>query len=354
MSRVLLLLEHPENRRILAEWLSLQHEVLEPTSEGALEPDFDLAIVDVPGLERHGQWLAALRSAVHPLFLPALLVVHRHGPGALSAPVWERVDELIVTPVEKLELQARVQTLLRVRALSLSNAALARRLEAELARAREVQASLLPREAPVLRGYELAARCIPAREIGGDFFDWQALDDGAVFSVGDVMGKGIPAALLAATVRAVLRALAHHNRPAVTLDRLHQALSHDLERTSSFVTLLHGRVGPTEVRYVDAGHGHALVRRASGELERLQRGGRPVGFPAAGPYRESVLRLASGDALVVFSDGLIEGSGRRAEELVREVEPSAGAHELVEQLLDRAPRQESRDDVTVLVLKSVA
>src|SRR5262249_44264228 len=162
------------------------------------------------------------------------------------------------------------------------------------------------------------------------------------------MGKGIPAALLAATVRAVLRALAHQNRPALALDLLRQALSYDLERTCSFVTLLHARGDPNEVRYVDAGHGHALVRRPPGHGERLERGGRPVGFPASAPYRESVLRLAPGDFLAVFSDGLVESCGCAAEELVASVEPNVDAEALVDQLIERAPKPESVDDVTVL------
>ena len=359
MSRIVLLIEHVENRRLLAEWLSLHHEVTTPDTPSALDPELDLAIVDGPSLERWGHWLDAVRSAVYPVFLPILLVSHRHGAMTTSG-VWDHIDELIVTPVEKLELRARVQTLLRARSLSLANAALAHRLETELARAREVQAGLLPSEAPVLNGYELAARCIPAREVGGDFFDWQAIDGSAALSVGDVMGKGIPAALLAATVRAVLRALAHQNPPAAALDLLRQALNSDLERTSSFVTLFHARIAEGEIRYVDAGHGHAVVRRASGLIERLERGGRPVGFPAAVAYRESVLRLEPGDVLVVFSDGLFSSTARtgpRPENLIGELDISQPAKALVDRLVEQAeqaPKQDSVDDVTVLALKRVA
>jgi serine phosphatase RsbU (regulator of sigma subunit) len=351
MSRIVLFIEHTENRRLLAEWLSTHHEVATPDSPASLGPEFDLGIVDGPSLERYGRWIDAVRTAVRPLFLPFLLVVHRHGVGAATGHLWERVDELLITPVEKLELHARVETLLRARTLSLANASLARRLETELARAREVQAGLLPREAPTLCGYELAARCVPAREIGGDFFDWQVTGDAAVLSVGDVMGKGIPAALLAATVRAVLRALAHQNPPGAALDLLRTALSADLERTSSFVTLFHARLASSEVRYVDAGHGHAIVRRATGRLERLERGGRPVGFPAAGPYRESALRLDPGDALFVYSDGLFEGSSRSPADLIGALDTKGTASALVDDLVARAPRQETVDDVTVLVLK---
>jgi hypothetical protein len=143
MSRIVLLIEHGENRRLLSDWLSLHHEVAIPDAPGTVLPEFDLGIVDGPSLERYGRWIEAVKSAVHPLFLPFLLVVSRHGVAAASGShVWEKVDELIVAPVEKLELHARVETLLRVRSLSLANASLARRLETELARAHEVQAGL--------------------------------------------------------------------------------------------------------------------------------------------------------------------------------------------------------------------
>ena len=353
MSRIVLFISHAENRRLLAEWLALHHEVVIPEAlESLADGDFDLAIVDGPSLERHGRWIDAAKSAVSPVFLPVLLVVPRGlGAGSATAQVWERVDDLIIAPVEKLELHARVEMLLRARALSLENAALARSLEAELARAREVQAGLLPVEAPRLGGFDLAARCIPAHEIGGDFFDWQVLDGAAVLSVGDVMGKGIPAALLAATVRAVLRALAHRNPPGVTLDLLRQALGGDLERTSSFVTLFHARLVANEIRYVDAGHGHAVVRRAHGGLERLERGGRPVGFPAAGPYREAVVRLEPGDALFVYSDGLFEGTEYRPEDLIAELDMSEDASSFVDRLLAHPRPRDAGDDVTVLALK---
>lgn len=351
MSRIVVLMEPGENRRLLCEWLSLRHEVGCADSPDAVGPDFDLGIVDASSLERHASWIAALRSAVQPLFLPFLLVLPRQIATTVPGQVWTLVDDLIVTPVEKLELQARVDTLLRARALSLANASLAIRLEAELAHAREVQAGLLPLEPPRLRGFELAARCVPAREVGGDFFDWESMDGTAVLSVGDVMGKGIPAALLAATVRAVLRAVARQNPPAAALDLLRQSLSSDLERTSSFVTLFHARLTPDEVRYVDAGHGHALVRRARGDIERLQCGGRPVGFPAAGPYREASLELSPGDVLFVYSDGLFEGSGRAPEQLIETLSCTESASSLVDRLVATAPPGQAIDDVTVLALK---
>jgi phosphoserine phosphatase RsbU/P len=353
MSRILLLMDHVENRRLLSESLAAHHEVAVPDELASTDLTFDLCIVDGPSLERWGPWVEAVRRSLEPLYVPFLLVTSRSGVGMVSGNLWQRIDEVIGSPIEKQELHARVDTLLRARALSLANASLRRRLEMELARAREVQAGLLPRAPPRLRGFELAARCIPAREVGGDFFDWQSTGDAAVMSVGDVMGKGVPAALLAATARAVLHAVARQNAPGPALDLLRETLSEDLERASSFVTLFHARldVAPRRVRYVDAGHGHALVRRATGRVERLRGGGRPVGFPAAAPYREAEVQLASGDALLVYSDGLLEGNVRPPEALIEEVDLSANAAAVVDQLIDLAPGRDVADDVTVLVLK---
>jgi serine phosphatase RsbU (regulator of sigma subunit) len=353
MSRVVLLIEPKENRRLLVEWLAQRHEVVVARSPSTLDSSFDLGIVDGPSLQRYGPWIDSVKRAVHPVFLPFLFVAHRQGVGAATAHAWERIDELIVSPVEKVELRARVETLLRARDLSLANAALRQRLEAELARAHEVQARLLPREPPRLRDFELAARCVPAREVSGDFYDWESTGDAAVLSVGDVMGKGAPAALLAATARAVLRAVARQNAPGPALDLVRETLNGDLERTSSFVTLFHARlaVEPHEVRYVDAGHGHALVRRSTGAIERLQCGGRPVGFPASAPYHESAVTMGEDDVLLVYSDGLLEGADRTPEELIDEVGATEPASAIVEELIARAPRCGNADDVTVLVLK---
>src|SRR5262249_32002222 len=177
------------------------------------------------------------------------------------------------------------------------------------ARAGEVQAELLPREVPTLPGFELAARCVPAHEVAGDFYDWQAVGPGILsFVVGDVMGKGMPAALLMATVRATLRAVAPDHPPAAAVEMVRRALMPDFERTGSFVTLFHGRLDAQARRlsFVDAGHGHAFLRRAGGEVEGLAPGGEPVGFLVGEPYEEGTLTFRPGDTLVVYSDGLVE------------------------------------------------
>lgn len=246
----------------------------------------------------------------------------------------------------------------RARELTDENLALSRQLSAELARAGLVQAELLPASAPRLPGFELAARCLPAREVGGDFYDWQEPSaNGFPLTVGDVMGKGMPAALLMATMRASLRAVALQNPPARALDLVREAMADDLERTGSFVTLFHARLDvPARcLRYVDAGHGHLFILRSDGEVELLVGGGPPLGVSDR-PYNEGLAVLRAGDSLVVYSDGLVEAcpeaplDRRTVAEQLRHA-PSASA--MVERLVDFVvPRRNTlADDLTVVVLR---
>jgi phosphoserine phosphatase RsbU/P len=182
-----------------------------------------------------------------------------------------------------------------------------RQLAQEIARAAVVQAELLPTAQPALAGFEIGARCIPARAVGGDFYDWQQLPTGTVsITVGDVMGKGMPAALLMATVRAVIRAIAPEHGPAAAMRLTAATLDSDLARSGSFVTLFHAQLDVVTacLRYVDAGHGQVFLRRASGTIETLEPYGLPVGVASPDDYHQGSVTFAVGDLLVVYSDGL--------------------------------------------------
>jgi PAS domain S-box-containing protein len=211
-----------------------------------------------------------------------------------------------------------------------------RQLEAERARAAEVQADLLPRTAPSLSGVQLAGRCIPALQVGGDFFDWYAADGLVWLTLGDVMGKGMAAALLMATVRATLRAGTHERSPAAALNLAQAVLGEDLGHRDSYVTLLHAVYEPSTGRlvYVDAGHGHALVRRADGTIERLARRSFPLGIPFATSFDEGELMIAPGDALILYSDGLIDAAPNiDMSAIARRLDGVTSAHGMVECLI---------------------
>lgn len=126
MSQILLLVEQKENRRLLLEWLAVYYEVLLPQSTESSEEflpfnqSFDLAIIDGLALKRHWPWVAAQKQAEHPVCLPFLLITSRSDVGMATQFIWQSIDDLIIAPIEKIELQARVEILLRSRQLSLT------------------------------------------------------------------------------------------------------------------------------------------------------------------------------------------------------------------------------------------
>jgi sigma-B regulation protein RsbU (phosphoserine phosphatase) len=361
VDRVLLLVEHKGNRRLVAELLSLDKQVIVGESADALNEPFDLCILDSLALAKLWQAIGARKQLERPTFLPTLLLTPRHDVGVGTRRLWESVDELIVSPIEKGELRARVEILLRARRLSRENETLRRQLEAELERAAQVQTALLPETAPALAGFELAACCLPAREVGGDFYDWQAPDPSRLaLTLGDVSGKGMPAALLMATIRASLRAVSRLNTPATALELVSHALAVDLERSGNFVTLFHAvlSVADRRLTYADAGHGYSFVRRRDGRVEEPATRGMPLGAFADAQYRDDTIELGEGDALVIHSDGLVDARrdrGLTAADFARGLDGTATARGMCERLLQiAAPPTKLPDDLTVVVLRCLS
>jgi sigma-B regulation protein RsbU (phosphoserine phosphatase) len=181
-------------------------------------------------------------------------------------------------------------------------------LEREVAIAREVQRELLPRNAPFLRGLELAGVCVPAVGVGGDYFDYLTLSEERIgLVIADVSGKGIPAALLMAGLQASVRSLALPGAsPCEVNHRLNNML---LQSTSSsrYATLFFGLYdGSTRnFTYSNAGHFPPVVIGAEGNV-RLCHGGLPIGMFGDSGYQEGSLELRQGDLLALFTDGVIE------------------------------------------------
>lgn len=194
-----------------------------------------------------------------------------------------------------------------------------RQLAAEITRAREVQEAFFP-TASLRRGaIHVAGRCIASHEMSGDFFDWSEYPEGAVsLTVGDVMGKGFSAALLMATTQAVLRAgdvaRPRSMDPAERLDQTNATLAGYLGKACRFVTAFRGTLHESgRLRYADAGHGHALIRRRNGTFEALEEaGGLPLGVGIGRPYHAAEALMAPGDVLIVATDGfrdILDGVG---------------------------------------------
>jgi sigma-B regulation protein RsbU (phosphoserine phosphatase) len=300
-----------------------------------------------------------------PLDVAVILTTAYSSEGVAIAALRHGADDYLRKPFDRSEFQATLDRTLARLTMSRQIKLLRRELEKkqaqlarEIARAAVVQSELLPTEQPPLSGFEIGARCIPASAVGGDFYDWQQLP-AARFSltVGDVMGKGMSAALLMATVRAVIRAMAWQHEPAAAVQHTATSLDGDLARSGSFATLFHAQLDVTtaELGYVDAGHSHVLLRRADGSIESLLPCGLPIGVASNERYREGRVTLEHGDLLVIYSDGLTAARPdlfRDQATLAAEIPPdehaTATAQRLVELATETGPLA---DDLTVVALR---
>lgn len=231
------------------------------------------------------------------------------------------------------------------------------KLQSELTCAATVQAKLLPRSKPEIPGFEIAARCVPAHQVGGDFYDWQEMAPGIVnVTLGDVMGNGMAAAMLMATVRAAVHAVTQQNRPAAALQLAERALRLDLDNSDSFVTIFHAQLDAADrtLTFVDCGHGFVFLRRGNGQVEELQPRGLPLGIPNNELFQEGMFTFRQGDTLVLYSDGLIDARPDLkldSRKLADQLDGTSSAQEMVNRLvalpaLDGSPP----DDLTVLVV----
>ena len=189
------------------------------------------------------------------------------------------------------------------------------RIEQELRVARVIQETLLPKEIPDIAGWELAAHWQPAREVSGDFYDFIQLPDGRMaVIVADVTDKGVPAAMVMATTRSMLRAAAERLiEPGKVLARTNELLHPDIP-TKMFVTCLYLLIEPGSGEIVLANAGHNLPYVISGnEVTELRATGMPLGLMPGMQYDELEARLAPGEHLVLSSDGLIEAHNVQGE-----------------------------------------
>ena len=192
------------------------------------------------------------------------------------------------------------------------------RIEQELKVARLIQQTLLPKALPDIPGYEVAAYYQPAREVGGDFYDFLTLEDGRLgLVIGDVTDKGVPAALVMATTRTMLRAAAQRLlSPGEVLQRVNDVLVQDIP-PNMFVTCLYAILDPETGRlvYANAGHDLPYRRRAGrgGAAEELRARGMPLGLMPGMGYEEKEMVLGKGESVLFYSDGLVEAHDPRRE-----------------------------------------
>ncbi|MBT2566289.1 SpoIIE family protein phosphatase [Arthrobacter sp. ISL-85] len=226
----------------------------------------------------------------------------------------------------------------------------------ELNRAAQIQRFLLPQGAAPLPGYETAGACLPSKAVGGDFFDWYLIDGGLAFTLGDVMGKGAGAGMIAATTRAVIRSAKSNHDPVAALHLTADCFATDLDQASSFATLFHARLRAEDGRvlYSDAGHGLTLLVRANRTWERLASRDLPVGLMPDTRWESHEIFLNPGDMIVSFSDGILDlydGTLAAINNVAELALAASSAQDLVDSVTAQASTNSNPDDVTVLAIR---
>ena len=269
-----------------------------------------------------------------------------------------------VKPVGATQLYLLVVNNLQRRSLEMDHRASLDRLEGMVAervdqmrRAAELQAGMLPASPLKEDGFEVAAHLTPAREISGDFYDWYRATNGRLaVTLGDVMGKGLPASLMMATARAALRGASEVEPLEAGIKQAAGVMSAALEVNHAYVTVFHCKFDPRtgSVEYVDAGHGHARLLRGATGQELLPQRSAPIGIFPDTQFLVGRATLEPGDSLVVFSDGLLDlrpDLATKDVQLPSDARRAATAQEMVDILAHGARERELFDDVTVLALK---
>src|SRR5215217_5429697 len=240
------------------------------------------------------------------------------------------------------------------------------RVEQELLVAKRIQQASLPKEVPTLEGWEISPHYHPAREVGGEFYDFFELEDGRFgLAVGDATGKGMPAALVMATTCGMLRAVAQSsNSPGEVLGRVNEALSARIP-PNMFVTCFYALLEPESGRlsYANAGHDLPYLRRDK-DAEQLRARGMPLGLMSSVTYEEGHAFLREGDSILFYSDGLVEahnphrdvfGSPRLRRLIMEHGEAGSLGDILLEELYSfTGGGWEQEDDITLLMLRSSA
>src|SRR5918992_544909 len=241
-------------------------------------------------------------------------------------------------------------------------------LEQELRVARSIQQASLPKEVPTLEGWKITPYYQPAREVGGDFYDFHLLPEGRLgVVVGDATGKGVPAALVMSTTCGMLQLAAQalgSSSPGEVLREVNEALWARIPQ-NMFVTCFYAILDPHSGRlsYANAGHDLPYLHR-NGEAEELRARGMPLGLMAGMSYEEGEVSLGEGGCVLFYSDGLVEAHDPRGEmfgfpRLRRLVAEHGQERMLVDFLMGELSSftgegWEQEDDITLLTLRSSA
>jgi sigma-B regulation protein RsbU (phosphoserine phosphatase) len=241
-----------------------------------------------------------------------------------------------------------------------------KRLEGQLEVARQVQLELLPARDPQLEGFDISAYNFSTEEVSGDYYDWVRIyEDQIGMVVADVSGKGVPAALLMAFLRASLRAAIHIGyAPHISMAKVNYLLWESIER-NQFVTAFYGVLDASNktLAYTNAGHNPPLLLEPDGTMRLIERGGLPLGMFRDTRYYEYYLAIEPGQVLVLYTDGVTEATNSSGEEYgVEHLERAvrAGRHLSARELIDFIYQdvmewtegRGANDDITFFIVKA--
>src|SRR5215211_7660934 len=242
-----------------------------------------------------------------------------------------------------------------------------KRLEGQLEVARQVQLELLPAKDPELPGFDISAYNFPTEEVSGDYYDWVRIyDDEIAIVIADVSGKGVPAAILMAFLRASLRAATHIGYATnISMSKVNYLLWESIER-NQFVTAFHGILDASNrtLSYSNGGHNPPLLIKASGEIQFIDYGEQPLGMFPRTLYHQYHLLLEPGDVLVHYTDGATEAQSPEGVEFGRD-RLAAAVKELYHEpgremiaslqmsILEWTAHAGASDDVTFFIIKAL-
>jgi phosphoserine phosphatase RsbU/P len=334
---------------------------------------FDLVLLDITMPDMDGyQALEQIKADPLLAHVPVVMVTAIDGVDSVVRCLELGAEDYITKPFNPVVLRARVESSLNKKRVADLNARLLKSLSREMAIAQRIQLGFLPDAVPQLPGWPLAASCVPARHVGGDFFDAMVLRDGRLaFTVADVCDKGVGAALYMALIRSLLRVSLQQAEPGQAASRMlaqAMAFSNDYvatvhARDNMFATVFTAIMDPAtgQMDYINAGHdAPLLLRRGAPDVECLAAEGLALGMMAGQDHRPRSTTLRAGDRLLVFTDGLPEALSPQGQsfgdESVREALVSAvqGPQALLERLQallsQHVAGREPHDDVTLLCL----
>jgi serine phosphatase RsbU (regulator of sigma subunit)/predicted ester cyclase len=266
------------------------------------EGDEVMTIFTASSTHDRGEWLGLVPAGKE--FKALLILVHRIVGGKI-AEEWSQGSGLAELTQQRLEQEMRERE----------------HLEQELRVARRIQQASLPEEVPTLEGWQISPYYRPAREVGGDFYDFFELQDGRVgVVVGDATGKGVSAALVAAATSSMVRAVAQalgSSSPGEVLARVNETLVARIP-SNMFVTCFYAILDTKSagLRYANAGHDLPYLRgRSSEDAEELRARGMPLGLMPEMSYEEKEIVLDAGDSVLFYSDGLVEAHDRHRHQM---------------------------------------